>query len=230
MPPRNRKEKANADRLQRDLARLRRGRFPTYVPVKKRRGQKGRRYRNVDTGEIVTEYYYSKVLSRHLANTEDISYHEGTYNAYRQHLRRARRLEVVKHHDLIESYELRQETLGNPMSATEIAEDAHFQQLIEELKYWSTWERIFQSPENFRAYTGLEMDSVYDRLLVERTGKTPEQLRVEAYNAIISNPEYKRVLTQLGRRDPADDRDIGTYGPGTIKAVVVPYYQGLLEG
>jgi hypothetical protein len=223
------KQIANQERLEKDLQQLRSGSLPIYVPHK-RRGQKGRRYRNTQTGEVVSDYYYSKVLNKNLRDQSQVTYSSQTERAYRQQTRRAQIRERNKSKDLVDTFSLRSQVLGNPMSDAEIRNDERFDALVEELRYWSTWERIFATPENLAKYTGIGSDDLIDALLIQQAGKTPEQVRLEAYNKIISHPEYKRVLTELGRRDPADDRDIGTYGPGYIKAVVVPYYQGRLEG
>lgn len=224
----NPKQQANQDRLERDLNKLRGGSFPTYVPYK-RKGQKGRRYRNVETGEIVTDYYYSKVLNAELRK-DDITYSAQTYRSYQTHLRRQREIQRSRDSNVIESFSLRQDVLGAPMTDEEIIEDDRFQDLVDELRYWSRWERIFSTPENLARYTGIGTDDIIDRLLIERTGKTPEELREEVYNAIISNPEYQRVLVQLGRRDPTETREIGSYPTGHMKLVVVPHYQSMLQG
>lgn len=192
---------------------------PRYTPIK--RNKKIVAYRNSLTGREVTPYYRHQVFGKYFRNLENEQGLPGV--EYIESIEYGKREEAQRHYDLITSFALRnpqyEEQYGKKRYRAVIARDPIFNNLVDQLRVFSQGQRFVASGQ---VAEEIELVSGY----LHRPGLTPEQqenLRV-SYG---EDPDYQKVLVELGRRKPDETRPVGTYGPGYIKMEVVPFYNAL---
>lgn len=191
---------------------------PQYIPIKE--GKKTVRYYNKQTGHVVTPYYRTLFGKEFRKVDTDEEVQRAT--AYEQSNRSAQSNRTLRHYDLINSYALRHPEFKQNYSSKDwrnaIANDPNFQRLVGELQGFN-YRQLGITPENIATIDTI-LGGSYDDATVER-----EQGLLIA--KLGEDPEYQRVLVELGRRLPGETRPVGGYGPGYIKTVVIPYYEDL---
>jgi hypothetical protein len=194
---------------------------PQYTPIKDNNGKITGFY-NVQTKHTVTPYYRYQIFGKHFRNVdteEDVE----RANLYQSSLELQRSNRLQRHHDLIESYSLRNPQFreANPTGwRTKIANDRTFRSLVSELQSYH-YKQYGITPENV-AIADEALGGTYNEATVE----TEVELLKEQLG---EDPRYQEVLVLLGRRLPSEDRPVGSYGPGYIKSEVVPYYQSMFD-
>lgn len=195
---------------------------PRYIPIKE--GKKIVAYQNSITGRQVTPYYRHQIFGKYFRNLGE---EENVGVAYLESLEHAKREEGIRSNDLIDSYALRNpqflEIYGEKRYRSVIARDPEFNRLVEQLRVFSTGQRFVASGQ---VAEEIELVSGYvNKVKVSHDPEYQEALRI-LYG---EDPDYQNVLVLLGRRKPDETRPVGTYGPGYIKAEVVPYYESIFS-
>lgn len=191
---------------------------PRYTKIKV--GGKTRFY-NIQTKHVVTPYYRYQIFGKHFRQV-DTEEEVMRATAYEQSNQAARAQRTHARMSLIESYALRhpefQENYSKRDWRNAIANDPNFRNLVEQLQTWN-YKQFGITPENIETIDTI-LGGSYDTSTVNREeGELIAQLG--------EDPDYQRVLVELGRRLPSETRPVGSYGPGYIKNVVVPYYDDL---
>lgn len=208
----------NISREEYDKLALNPRAVPQYIPIK----QNGKtvRYYNKQTGHVVTPYY-RRLFGQEFRKV-DTEEQVQRATAYEQANRSAQSNRILRHYDLINSYALRhpefKENYGSRQWRNAIANDPNFQQLVAQLQGFN-YKQMGITPENIATIDTI-LGGSYDDATVER-----EQGLLIA--KLGEDPEYQQVLVELGRRKPGETRPVGSYGPGYIKNVVIPYYEDL---
>lgn len=238
---------AQRQRIISELARYRDfNELPNYTPIHKTypSGKRITGYKDTRTGDVVTPQYYKTLRQAFTRTSSGLEYPptSATPRIREQVLRqfeageleraeaflalegsRQRRTEI-RHASIIESYQIKQASEGNIMSAREVARDPNFIALLDELESLTAQQRMFSTDNYEQMIKGTPQDIPLD------TPNRREVLEAQAKafrDLLGSNPRYQELLEELGRRLPGDTRPVGSYKSGELKLVVEPFYEQL---
>lgn len=179
-------------------------------------------YKNSRTGVIVSPHFRHNIYGKEFRKTET---EEEVKRArvYEASLIQSRKERSIRRSGLIDSYLLRNEHIvddlfnGDKAAARRyVAKDQNFIKLVEELELYSTGmhEALIEYRIYAEDYLTLSPIELENRLAALK-------------KAAGSNPRYKEVLVDLGRRRPGFDGAVGESDPNHIKLEVVPFYNSL---
>lgn len=200
--------------------------IPHYIPVHGtfKTGKKGIvGYRNAQTNEIVSPHYRFQVFGKAFNTIPD--YGETPEDVERSRLYYAsleywKRKNKERSEDLVTSYRIKKLAIDKiEMTEQQVLADPEFQALCEELSAYANEQHQFT--KEYVASIDFDIALVNERYGTNLLAPSVKDLQ----NAVGQSEDYQRVLIELGRRLPSEDRPVGSYGPGYIKLVVVPYME-----
>jgi hypothetical protein len=190
---------------------------PRYTPIKK--GKKIVAFYNTQTKHVVSPYYRYQIFGKEFRQVDTEEQVERA-TAYTESLVAANRQRAHARMSLIDSYVIRHPEFKENYSAREwrnaVANDPNFISLVEQLQTFN-YKQYGITLENIETIDTI-LGGSYDDATVKRE-------QGELIAALGTDPEYQRILMELGRRTPDETRPIGSYPHGSyIKMVVKPYY------
>ena len=221
----------NRMQLEQDLLQYNNtGKIPRYRPLYERKGgkRKIKGYENATTGQRVSTHY-RKVFGRTFTYipTEDINTTEllgyvDRANDYYDSMKSARAASRRTTSSIVESYKLKVEAdTGTRPTTREVLADPYFQDRVDLLFMYSGQQHVFTSSN----YEQMVEGSPIDAGSKQRNAEIARNLRLE----VGSQPEYQQVLVDLGRRLPGDERPVGSYPTGELKARIQPILKEAAE-
>jgi hypothetical protein len=228
--PPSAKEK-NEMQLAQDLRQYENtGKIPRYRPIYQRVGgkRKIKRYENTTTGQRVSAYYrrqfgkaFTYIPTEDVPTTTLLGYVDRA-NDYYDSIKKSRAAGRRTTASIVESYKLKVEAdTGVKLTTRQVLADPFFQDRVDLLYMYSGQQHVFTSSN----YEQMVEGSPIDAGTKQKNAEIARGLRLE----VGSQPEYQQVLVDLGRRLDGDERPVGSYPVGELKARVQPILREAAE-
>lgn len=190
--------------------------IPRYIPIYEGVDKNGKPkvkhfIRSGDrTKTPVSAHYRYRIFGRHFKEIDKDLYVQSSL--YWRHQKKQRS------EDLLTSYKNKMLMDGIEMNDEEINNDPIFQNLVELLISYSAEQQQFT--DEYVKTIDSEIEYLNDYYGTDISEMSASQLR----DLVGTNPDYQRVLVELGRRLPDEDKPVGSYGPGYMKINIEPLW------